>query len=87
MALELASVIRSDIRPKEDIFALGRLENGLELCRFHYRGSDRAPEALYAAARRPLLPHITLRLIVDARMHPGNASQIALYRHDLAETC
>jgi hypothetical protein len=32
---------RSDIRLKQDIVPLGRLDNGLELYRFHYKGSDR----------------------------------------------
>jgi Protein of unknown function (DUF3300)/Chaperone of endosialidase len=32
---------RSDIRLKQDIVALGRLDNGLELYRFRYKGSDR----------------------------------------------
>ena len=32
---------RSDIRLKHDIVALGRLDNGLELYRFRYNGSDR----------------------------------------------
>ena len=32
---------RSDIRLKEDIVPLGQLDNGLELYRFHYKGSDR----------------------------------------------
>ena len=32
---------RSDIRLKQDIVPLGRLDNGLELYRFRYKGSDR----------------------------------------------
>ncbi|MGZ5914545.1 MAG: tail fiber domain-containing protein, partial [Hyphomicrobium sp.] len=32
---------RSDIRLKEDIVPLARLDNGLELYRFRYQGSDR----------------------------------------------
>jgi endosialidase-like protein len=32
---------RSDIRLKQDIVPLGRLNNGLELYRFRYKGSDR----------------------------------------------
>ena len=32
---------RSDIRLKQDIVPLGRLDNGLELYRFRYKGSNR----------------------------------------------
>ena len=32
---------RSDIRLKQDIVPLARLDNGLELYRFRYKGSDR----------------------------------------------
>jgi hypothetical protein len=32
---------RSDIRLKQDLVALGRLDNGLELYRFRYKGGDR----------------------------------------------
>ena len=32
---------RSDIRLKEDIVLLARLDNGIKLYRFHYKGSDR----------------------------------------------
>ena len=34
---------RSDIRLKQDIVPLVRLNNGLELYRFRYKGSDQPP--------------------------------------------